>query len=129
MRKRPIGMIVALVVAIQLFAPIPQAAAQSKLDKPAGGSISGVVTVEGKPAKDVGVILMRFEAGPFDATAVGRARTDKDGKFVFEDIGQGNFGLDAYAPGYFSFDDSPREGAVAITLGERINETPSTSLK
>lgn len=118
MRKRPIGMIVALVVAIQLFAPIPQAAAQSKLDKPAGGSISGVVTVEGKPAKDVGVILMRFEAGPFDATAVGRARTDKDGKFVFEDIGQGNFGLDAYAPGYFSFDDSPREGAVAITLGE-----------
>lgn len=118
MRKRYSSSVFAVIVAIQLFASSPAAVAQSKAEKPATGSISGVVTIEGKPAKDVGVILMRFEVGPFDATAVGRVRTDKDGKFAFEGIGQGKFGLDAFAPGYFSFDDSPGEGAVTLTLGE-----------
>lgn len=118
MRKRHASSVFAVILAIQLFASSPAAVAQSKAEKPATGSISGVVTIEGKPAKDVGVILMRFEVGPFDATAVGRVRTDKDGKFAFEGIGQGKFGLDAFAPGYFSFDDSPGEGAVTLTLGE-----------
>lgn len=117
MRIRFVASAVALFV-FSLVVPVPPSSAQSKEAKPATGSISGVVTIEGKPAKDVGVILMRFEVGPFDAAAVARTRTDKDGKFVFENIGQGKYGLDAYAPGYFSFDDSQREGAVSLTLGD-----------
>lgn len=118
MRERSAGMAVAVILTIQLFASIPTASAQSKDDKPATGSISGVVTFEGKPAKDVGMTLMKLGDGPTDTTAVGRTRTDKDGKFAFDGLAQGRYGLDAYAPGLFTLDSSPHDGALAVSLGD-----------
>lgn len=118
MRKRYASSVFAVIVAIQLFASSPAAVAQSKAEKPATGSISGVVTIEGKPAKDVGVLLLRMGTGPREATGAGRTRTDKDGAFTFEGLERGQYGIDAYAPGLFATDDSPWNGAVSISLGD-----------
>ena len=118
MRNRSLKTIVAVIFAIQLFVSISGTSAQTRADMPATGSISGVVTFEGTPAKDVGVLLLRMGTGPREATSAGRIRTGKDGSFTFEGLERGQYGIDAYAPGLFAMNDSPRDGAMSISLGD-----------
>lgn len=118
MRNRSLETIVAVILTIQLFVSIPGASAQAKADTPAVGSISGVVTIEGKPAKDVGVVLLRAAVGRNEARAVARGRTDKDGMFSFDGLERGQYWLDAFAPGLFAYGSSTTDGAVSISLGD-----------
>lgn len=118
MRSRSAVMVIAMIAAIQLFASTPTASAQSKVDKPPNGSISGVVTRDGRPEPGVGVLLMQAWSNPSQATAIARAKTDKEGRFVFEGIARGSYSIDAFAPGLVVFDESPWDGAVSVSVGE-----------
>lgn len=119
MRNRSVVMVFAMIVAIQLFASTPTASAQSKDDRPATGSISGVVTKDGKPAAGVGVLLVeRSDRGWGAGDTVERVRSDKEGKFTFEGLERGSYGLDAFLPGAFIQDSTPWDGPVQITLGD-----------
>lgn len=112
-------MVFAMIVVFQLFASSPTASAQSKAEKPATGSISGIVTKDGKPATGVGVLLVeRSDRGWGAGDKVERVRSDKDGKFTFEGLERGSYGLDAFLPGAFIQDSTPWDGPVQITLGD-----------
>lgn len=118
MSGRPVRTLVAVIVTIHLTALISLAAAQSKESNPATGSISGVVTRDGKPEPGVGVLLMTGESRPTESTAVARARSDKDGKFVFDGLARGSYTIDAFAPGLVVFDETPWDGAISVSLGD-----------
>ena len=96
-----------------------KAAAQSPEKRSTGGTISGVVTRDGKPAAGVGVLLVeRSDRGWGPGDRVERTRSDKAGKFTFEGLEQGSYGLDAFQPGAFIRDPTPWDGPVLITLSD-----------
>lgn len=107
-----------LIIALSTLSASFEADAQSRDTKKPTGSIAGVVTIDGKPAPDVGVMLFRIVIGDAEAPAIGRTRSDTTGTFVFEGLFPGEYGLDAYAPGRIVFDQTDEEGAVAVALAD-----------
>lgn len=98
--------------------------AQSPETRAATGSISGIVTKDGKPAAGVGVLLVERNAQGWGAgDTVARTKSDKDGKFTFEGLARGTYGLDAFLPGAFIHDSTPWDGPVQITVGDGENVT------
>jgi hypothetical protein len=93
-------------------------------------SISGRVTVAGKPARGVAVTLrgsgssndrrslqlqMLFEQGSFE-----KATTDEDGRYRFESVAAGRYSIIPYAPSLILDDNQ----SVTITVGdgERVDD-------
>ena len=118
MKGRLVRTLVAVTATIQMAVSISPASAQSKDAKQPTGSISGVVTIDGKAAADVGVMLFRIVTGDAEAPAIARKRSDRDGKFLFEGLYPGEYGIEAYSPGRLVFDQTDEEGAVAIAVAE-----------
>lgn len=93
--------------------------AQSPETRAATGSISGIVTKDGKLAAGVGVLLVeRSERGWGAGDTVARTRSDKEGGFTFEGLERGSYGLDAFLPGAFIHDSTPWDGPVQVTVGD-----------
>ena len=93
--------------------------AQSAETRAATGSISGIVTKDGAPAAGVGVLLVERNARGWGAgDTVSRTRSDKEGRFAFDGLARGSYGLDAFQPGAFIHDSTPWDGPVQITVGD-----------
>jgi hypothetical protein len=99
--------------------------AQSPAPQP-NGSITGRVTLGGKPAPNIIVMLSRALADPmknmaamFEARPVLRTTTDGEGVYRFEQVAAGRYSLSAYAPAYVT---PPEPGADWLT-GRVINIT------
>jgi hypothetical protein len=131
MQSRSIGLTAALVIALCPYVEPPEAPAQSKDAKQATGSISGVVTSDGRPAPDVLVLFVKGPTGDLEAPTVGRTRSDKEGRFVFRGLERGSYGVDAYSPGMFVIDQSSEEGAVAVSVtdGEEVKNVEISLVK
>lgn len=118
MSGRCVGALVAVIVTVHLAAMISLAAAQSKEPTPASGSISGVVTRDGKPAPEVGIVLNRPGSFGEGARAVSRTVSLNDGSFMFRNVEQGSYVLSAFAPGYTSYEATAEERYSTVTVGE-----------
>lgn len=97
---------------------------QSKETKPPSASISGRVTLNGKPASSIPVILTRNDMND-DGTPVAKATTDEEGRFRIPEAPAGSFRLIPFAPA-FVFDDRASFGqpgkVVTITSGEAVED-------
>src|SRR5437867_4992803 len=79
--------------------PADPLARQSNDSKLPFGSISGRVTLNGKPVPRVPVILTQnaFEG---DVKPVAKTTTDQDGRFRITNVPAGSFNLSAFAPAF-----------------------------
>jgi len=81
-------LIALLIVALCCEQFLSPANAQVKAPKPPGGSVSGTVTIKGKPAQGVTVSARLGQAySPFDQAFKGK--TDQDGKYRIADVPPG----------------------------------------
>ena len=111
-------LIALLVVALCCEHFLSQANAQVKAPKPSGGSVSGTVTIKGKPAAGV-TVSARAGANfsPFDPQI--RVKTDQDGKYRMADMPPGSYRVTVLAPGFVPPTSTFRNETVVV----RENET------
>ncbi|MDX2031016.1 MAG: carboxypeptidase-like regulatory domain-containing protein [Blastocatellia bacterium] len=87
-------------------------------------SVSGRVTIGGRPARGVQVALQRPQGGgPFDLKGTKRATTDEEGQFRIERLAAGRYVLGAIAPGFVIPRDStygPQGKALSLADGENV---------
>src|SRR5215470_15137839 len=78
--------------------------AQPRETKLEAATVSGVVTLNGAPARGVTVLLQRQQS---DMASSLRARTDEEGRFRFAGVAAGRYSIYTLTPGYTSPDDNP----------------------
>ncbi|HXU39503.1 MAG TPA: carboxypeptidase regulatory-like domain-containing protein [Blastocatellia bacterium] len=108
-----------VIVFVALLCGIPSAWAQEKET----GAITGRVTLDGKPAKDITVIATLSVTDPskiaesfLNKAASLKATTDSDGNYRFEDLPPGKYRLAPYAPALVS-DSNDSAGETTVTGG------------
>ena len=108
-----------VIVFLTLLCGIPSAGAQEKET----GVITGRVTLDGKPAKDITVIATLSVTDPskiaesfLNKAASLKATTDSDGNYRFEDLPPGKYRLAPYAPALVS-DSIDSAGETTVTGG------------
>lgn len=111
--------LVLVAVLLTLLCGIPSASAQEKET----GAITGRVTLDGKPAKDITVIATLSMTDPskiaesfLNKAASLKATTDSDGNYRFEDLPAGKYRLAPYAPAFVS-DSIDSAGETTVTGG------------
>jgi hypothetical protein len=107
----------ALALSIQISAQIP-----SSTTKEGTSTIAGIVTLKGEPARGVVVALQSSNTNEAGSNAV-RAKTDEAGRYRFERIKAGRYGLSAIAPGYVTPGTSQygsQSKAINISENDRI---------
>ena len=102
----------------------------------ANGSITGRVTLGGKPAPNVIVLLTRAPADAsksimsdlsamFESRPVVRVTTDGEGLYRFDHVAAGRYSLNAYAPAYIV----PQESDNPLTPGKVVNVTEDRTVE
>jgi protocatechuate 3,4-dioxygenase beta subunit len=91
----------------------------------AGGSIAGRITIAGKPAAGIAVMLMSSYSDPRIERAFAKTTTDQDGHFQLMRLPAGNYRVLAFAPAY-CLETEPRyptdEGkSVMLAEGESVD--------
>ena len=121
-----------LITALVPLALLIYAGAQSRDASPASSSIAGRVTLGGKPAPNVIVMLSRAPAGAmrsisamFEARPVVRVTTDSEGVYRFDHVAAGRYGLSAYAPAHVA----PSEQDSLMSSGRVINVAEGRALE
>lgn len=113
--------VVALTLGVSDSAGYP-IARQSKDSNSPSGSISGRVTLNGRPVPRISVILTQ-NALDADDKPVAKVTTDQNGRFRIANVPAGSFNLSAFAP-TFVFDDRASWGQdgkrMTISPGEAI---------
>src|SRR5215471_551770 len=82
------------------------------------GSISGRVTLGGRPVQDARVTLVQVEGGPMPPSSkpLAAAVTDSDGHFLVESVPASRYIVNAFAPALFG----SSEKVVAVDQGEAV---------
>lgn len=118
-----------VIVFLTLLCGIPSARAQEKET----GAVTGRVTLDGKPAKDITVIANLSVTDPariaesfLNKAASLKATTDSDGNYRFEDLPPGKYRLAPYAPALVS--DSVDSAAETTVTGGTTTEGINFSL-
>ena len=87
--------------------------------KDASATISGKVTIKGKPAPGMVVGLRSNEPGQFDPTF--KATTDQDGKYRIAEVPQGKYVIAPVAPAFVIANANNSRGqSVIVNEGENI---------
>lgn len=122
--------LVLVAVVLTLLCGIPSASAQEPKE---AGAITGRVTLDGKPAKDITVIATLSITDPsriaesfLNKAASLKATTDSDGNYKFEDLPPGKYRLAPYAPALVS--DSIDSAGEATVSGGTTTEGMNFSL-
>lgn len=113
---------------IFLFTFASPTPAQSSSTVQASGSITGRVTLGGKAAPNVTVMLsrastdaMKSMAAMFEAKPVTRVTTDTDGVYRFEHLAAGRYSLATYAPAYTEPNSAwPSGRPINVVEGEAV---------
>lgn len=112
----------AIIPALVLFSGgfCPQTNSQTKpIQKDPDASVSGKVTVKGKPVAGIVVGMRLSQPGQFDPTF--KAITDQNGKYRIDLVPAGNFEVAPVATALVVPDvNNPMSQAVLITEGERV---------
>ncbi len=98
----------------------PRANSQTKTaQKSIDATVSGKVTIKGKPAPGVVVGLRSSQPAQFDPTF--KATTDQDGKYRVSDVPTGSYEVAPVAPAFVISDvNNPRGQTVIITESENV---------
>src|SRR5437763_13060730 len=114
----PLTIISALSVCCGLFCQ--QANAQTEAaKKTADATVSGKVTIKGKPAPGVVVGLRLSQPAQFDSTF--KATTDQDGKYRITDVPTGSFAVAPVTPAFVISDvNNPSGQTVVITESDNV---------
>lgn len=122
--------LVLVAVSFTLLCGIPPAWAQEPKE---AGVLTGRVTLDGKPAKDITVIATLSMTDPskiaesfLNKTATLKAMTDSDGNYKFEDLPPGKYILAPYAPALVS--DAIDSGSEVTVTGGETTEGVNFSL-
>ena len=121
-----------LIITLAPLALFARADAQSQDASAASGSITGHVTLGGKPAPNVIVTLTRATADPmksmtamFESKPVLRVTTDGEGVYRFDHVAAGRYALNTYAPAYVA----PSEPSSFLSQGRVINITEGKAVE
>lgn len=94
-------------------------ARQQKEDNPTG-SISGRVTIDGKPAPNITVMFLRSESYQKLDRAETKTTTDREGQFQLTRIPAGTYRVAAFAPTYISETERQIDKIVILAEGEAL---------
>jgi hypothetical protein len=90
---------------------------RAQADSKGTATVSGKVSIEGSPAGDVAVMLLKPD-GPSDALPVARVSADAEGNYRLTGIATGQYGLIAFAPGFYCPANEAWLWGKSITLRE-----------
>lgn len=111
-----------LLFAVMLVAPDAQAQSEPKQSTGPAGSISGRVTLDGKPAPGVKVLAFKDHVSPQEGP-VASVKTDQDGTFQLNKLPSNRYRIVPLAPAYIASEQTEpeRQGkAVPLAEGETI---------
>jgi Carboxypeptidase regulatory-like domain len=120
-----------LIITVAPLALLIHADAQSRDASSASSSITGHVTLGGKPAPNVTVMLspaitdtMKNMSAMFSKPVI-RVTTDGEGVYRFEHVAAGRYALNTYAPAYVA----PSESDSFMSQGRVVNVTEGQMLE
>lgn len=112
----------ALFSIVLILGVVAFAQAQAAPDKASGATIAGKVTIKGKGAPGIAIVLVRNVEGYQRATRY-RAVTDEAGTYRITNVPPGNYVAQAAAPGFIAVDESPNPFGKTTTLLINKDET------
>ena len=98
------------------------AQAQTAPDKISGATITGKVTIKGKGAPGIAVVLVLHAEG-YQRTTRHKAITDDTGTYRITNVPPGNYRAETAAPGFVAVDGFPNPFGKAVTLLINKDET------
>ncbi|HEX8184875.1 MAG TPA: carboxypeptidase-like regulatory domain-containing protein, partial [Blastocatellia bacterium] len=116
------AILTALMLSIVAMATARPASQQAKELKEPTATVAGRVTIGGKPAPGVMVMLLPY-ANYANNQAVARGNTDEDGRFRLSRVPAGRYAVRSFAPAFVSDGDEPiaqPEKLIVISDGETI---------
>lgn len=123
MKSRTVFALVCCLLAIQLVSA-RQNTQQEKSSEKVYGSISGRVTIQGKPAADVELFLFREKENSTDREKV-TVKTGKDGRYKFDNLPAYHYSLEVLTEEYVNAGDTyerPVGIDVSLTKSEAIQD-------
>ena len=113
----------ALLLLCAVYCSSSPAAAQQTALKEGRASVSGVVTVDGKPASDI-VLTLSLADDPSQNKSVARAKTDGAGRYLMSGIPPGQYQLFTVAPAYVGQDTRAWMRGQPLTLspGDEVED-------
>ena len=105
-----------------LLSTISFAQAQIAPDKVSGATITGKVTIKGKGAPGIGVVLVQNVDGNQRPTRH-KAFTDETGTYRITNVPPGNYRAQTAAPGFVAVDEFPNPFGKSMTLLINKDET------
>jgi protocatechuate 3,4-dioxygenase beta subunit len=118
---RPATRYVIAVVFVCLGACQLLCVAQTKLTKSPAGTVSGRITIKGKPARGVFVTLRRMEAAD-GYEVLPRAITDQDGLYRITNIAAGSYEVTPFTLPFVLTETTARSKAVIIGEAENVED-------
>ncbi|HKS40679.1 MAG TPA: carboxypeptidase-like regulatory domain-containing protein [Blastocatellia bacterium] len=116
----------AIFISVMTGATFCLAAQQQKNGNPTG-SITGHVTIGGKPAPNIAVMLMTWEGNTGTGCTTTKASTGREGLFEFTRLPAGRYQVSAFAPAYFAgTDEQVFQGGKSIMLSDESPSKEST---